>query len=119
MKIFYAVHHFPPKYNGGAEWRTHRTATAMQRKGHEVSVVCIENVAFGKLTKVEVQNDIFENLRVYRLKVHLDIRPDRLGYLYQNPSLGDTISNLLELVGADIFHLFGGYLLTINSLQAA
>ena len=58
-------------------------------------------------------------MRVYQLDIQLDGRSDRLGYFYQNTALGDTISDLLEVVKADIFHVFGGYLLTVDALKAA
>ena len=34
MNLLFAVHHFPPNYTGGAEWRTYRTAAALQARGH-------------------------------------------------------------------------------------
>jgi glycosyltransferase involved in cell wall biosynthesis len=119
MKILYAVHHFPPNYNGGAEWRAHRTATTMKKKGYSVSVICIEQISFGESKKIEVQKENFGDFPVYRLHMQLDVRPDRLGYLYQNQELGNVISELLEDTHADLFHLFGGYLLNVNALQSA
>jgi glycosyltransferase involved in cell wall biosynthesis len=119
MNILYAVHHFPPNYTGGAEWRTHRTASIMQRKGYSVYVVCIENITFGKLKRVEVKEELFGELPVFRLNMELDIRPDQIGYLYENPVLGETISELIETTRTDLFHLFGGYLLNVAALQSS
>ena len=42
MKIVIAVHHFPPRYTGGAELRAYRTASWLQDHGHEVHVICVE-----------------------------------------------------------------------------
>jgi glycosyltransferase involved in cell wall biosynthesis len=118
MNILYAVHHFPPKFSGGAELRAQRTATFMQRKGYKVNVVCVEQITFGKQKRLEVKEEIFGELPVFRLYMELDIRPDRLGFLYQNQPLGETISELLDVTRADLFHLFGGYLLNGDALQS-
>lgn len=119
LNILYAVHHFPPKFNGGAEWRTHRTASAMQKKGYRVHVVCIEEITFGKSNKVEVKDSYFGDLHVFRLFLQLAVRPDRLGYHYQNQPLGEVLSDLLEKTQTNLFHLFGGYLLNMNALRSA
>jgi len=37
VRILIAVHHFPPRYTGGAELRARRTAHYLQSKGHEVA----------------------------------------------------------------------------------
>jgi len=60
MNILYAVHHFPPKFSGGAELRAQRTATFMQRKGYKVNVVCVEQITFGKQKRLEVKEEIFQ-----------------------------------------------------------
>jgi hypothetical protein len=43
MKIILAVHGFPPNQIGGAEWRTHRTARWLKRRGHMIQVVAVDN----------------------------------------------------------------------------
>ena len=56
MKIFIAVHHYPPRFTGGAELRAHRTGRALQECGHQGQAFAIEQitdvpqkVSFGKM----------------------------------------------------------------------
>jgi glycosyltransferase involved in cell wall biosynthesis len=51
--------------------------------------------------------------------MELDVRPDQIGYLYENPPLSKTISELIDVTRTDLFHLFGGYLLNVAALQAS
>ncbi len=119
MNILYAVHHFPPNFNGGAELRAHRTASKMQRRGNSASVVCIEQISFGAQNKIEVKEELFGELSVYRTYVQLDSPPVPLGYIYQNAPIGELISEIIDRKRFDLLHLFGGYLLNADALQSA
>ena len=51
MKIVIAMHHFPPRYTGGAELRAYRTAAWLRDHGHDVYVVqdYKEEIDFGNV----------------------------------------------------------------------
>jgi glycosyltransferase involved in cell wall biosynthesis len=42
MKILFALHDFLPEHVGGTEIHTHELAQELQRRGHEVAVLCTE-----------------------------------------------------------------------------
>ena len=58
MKIVIAVHHFLPRYVGGTEWETFRLAAALQTRGHQVRVICVERVDAGPREGVAWEDDI-------------------------------------------------------------
>lgn len=120
MKIVIAVHHFPPRYSGGAELRAWRTAAALQARGHDIRVVCVEAIdhdpARGEL---EATTDTFEELTVHRLRFNLAKAPDHFQWNYANPWIGDYLRKELPTWQPDIFHLIGGYLMSAEALAAA
>jgi glycosyltransferase involved in cell wall biosynthesis len=119
MKVLVGVHHFPPKYRGGAEWRAHRTATALIRAGHQATVVCVEQVDDRRAAPLSVSEEVFEGVPVHRLFFDLAAAPDPLRWEYDNPWIGEYLRERFSVYRPDIFHLISGYLLTGSALQAA
>ena len=119
MQILIAVHHFPPRYTGGAEWRAYRTATALQARGHEVRVICVERIDMGPRDGVAWEDDTYEGVAVRRLFFNQAAVPDPFRWQYDNTWIGDHIQKLFNEAAADIFHLIGGYLISARPLQVA
>jgi glycosyltransferase involved in cell wall biosynthesis len=119
MKIVIGVHHFPPRYTGGAEWQAFRTARALLARGHEVRVVCVEHVDRGPASGVEWRDDVYEEVPVRRLSFDGRLAPDPKVFEYRNPWLGDHLRGWLAAERPDVFHLLSGYLLTGTALHAA
>jgi len=119
MKVVYAIHHFPPRYTGGAELRALRTAGEMQSRGHQVQVVCVERIDSGPQEGVKWEDDRYAGLRVRRLSFNLASAPDRFLWDYDNPWIGDHLYDLLGKIRPDLFHLIGGYLISGRALQVA
>lgn len=119
MRIVIGVHHFPPVYSGGAEWRTHRTASALIRAGHEVSVVCVEKINDQLAAPLSFVDDVFKGVPVRRLSFNLAAAPDPLTWEYNNLWLGEHLHHLFSVQKPDIFHLMSGYLMTGSSLEVA
>lgn len=119
MKIVIGVHHFPPRYTGGAEWQALRTARALQARGHDVRVVCVEHVDRGPASGVEWQDDVYEGVPVRRLSFNWRAVPDPQLFEYRNSWIGEHLQNWLAEERPDLFHLFSGYLLTGSALQTA
>lgn len=67
MKVLIGVHHFPPVC-GGAEWRAHRLASALQEAGHEASVICVERIDDAQAAPL-VRGQVFEGVAVRRLSL--------------------------------------------------
>jgi glycosyltransferase involved in cell wall biosynthesis len=119
MKILMAVHHFPPNYKGGAEWRAYRTAKALSARGHEVRVVCVERIDAGPGEQITWQDELYNDIIVRRLSFNLAAAPDPFRWEYDNPWIGDHLLKLLDEYQPDVFHVIGGYLISARPLHLA
>ena len=119
MKIVLAVHHFPPRYTGGAELRAFRTALWLQEHGHDVHVIAVEDAYAGERKGVSSVEEPYETLTVERLSFNLHLAPDAFRWAYDNPWVGDHVRSVLREREPDVFHLIGGYLLSGRALLAA
>lgn len=121
MKILLAVHHFPPRYTGGAEWEAFNTAAGLRARGHTVRVLCVEHIhrgaaPAGTLTWVD---DTYEGVPVRRLTFDLSSAPDMDRWEYDNAWVGEHVQTLFADDRPDLLHLMSGYLLTGRVLHTA
>lgn len=119
MKIIIGVHHFPPNYRGGAEWRAYRTARALLQAGHEVTVVCVERVDDASAQPLAYVDEVFSEVPVRRLSFNLAAAPDPLRWEYDNQWVGSHLREMFAASTPDIFHVMSGYLLTGSAFVAA
>ncbi len=116
MYISLAVHHFPPQYTGGAEWRAFRTARALVARGHRVQVVTIEDI---QGETFEARATEYEGVPVKRLSFNLQAAPDPFRWQWDNPWIGEFFRSEFAAQRPDVFHLFSGYLMTASPLRVA
>lgn len=118
MKVLFAIHHFPPRYTGGAEQCCYSTAVRLQARGHDVRVVCVESIdaPTGRLVWAD---DVYGGIPVQRLSFDLAKAPDRFRWEYDNPWIGDHLHASLSEQRPDILHLVSGYLLGARPLLVA
>ncbi len=119
MRILLLVHHFPPHHTGGAEWRAFRTARSLQERGHEVRVLCVEDIDRGPADGVAWQDDSFRGISVRRLSFDMQAAPDPFRWAYDNPWIGDHLRDLSRSWRPQVMHLIGGYLISGRSLLMA
>lgn len=119
VRILLAAHHFPPRYTGGAEWRTHRTARALQARGHTVRVVCVERIDSGDHPGLAWQDEEYQGVAVRRLFYNLKLAPDPFRWEYDNEWIGDHFRALVQEWRPDLVHLISGYLLSGRVLLEA
>ena len=120
MRIVIAIHHFPPKYTAGAEWQAFRLAKGLIARGHDIRVITIEDVQRGGPDGSLVWEDTtYEDVPVRRLAFDLAKVPDRDGFEYRNLWVRDHLRGWLRELQPDLFHLYGGYLMTAAALEAA
>lgn len=120
MKIIFGIHHFPPRFTGGAEWEVFRIALNLIKRDHQVQVICVENVINSKREKITWEDDNYQGIPVRRL--FLEIRNtsgefDRSEF--DNRLIGQFFREYLLEIMPDIFHQVSGYLLTGRCLQVA
>jgi len=119
MKIVIAVHHFPPRYTAGAEGEAYRISAALQARGHEVRVVCVERVDTGRASGVTWTDDVYNGIAVRRLSFDQASMPDPFRWEYDNPWIGDHLQQLLSEYRPDVFHLISGYLMSGRAVHVA
>ncbi len=119
MRILLAVHHFPPRYTGGAEWRAHRTARALLQRGHTVQVVCVERVDAQEADPVTWEDETYDDVPVRRLSFNLAASHDLFHWSFDNTWVGDHLATLMDDFKPDVLHLISGYLLTGRALLTA
>lgn len=119
MKIVLVSHHFPPKYNAGTELITARVARWLHAHGYEVEVVCVENIDQGSPDQAEAIKDCYQNITVWRLTLDLFKSPDRFTHNYDNPIIGQWLSNYLKEARPDLVHIQSGYIMSTSVVEAA
>lgn len=119
MKIIIAVHHFPPRYTGGAEGYAYRMAAALQARGHEVRVVCVERIDTGPGGSVAWEDDVYEGIMVRRLSFNMTAAPDPFRWEYDNLWIGNHLREFLSEHRPDVFNLISGYLISASALPVA
>jgi glycosyltransferase involved in cell wall biosynthesis len=119
LNILIAIHHFPPRFKGGAELRAFRTATVLQERGYQVRVICVERIDTGPAGSLTWQDECYEGIQVHRISLNLISAPDPFRWRYNNPLIKKHLLTWLPEHPPDIFHLIGGYLLSGSTLQAA
>ncbi len=119
MRIFISIHHYPPRFTGGAELRAHRTALALQKRGHTVQVIAIERIDDGPNDRVLWDDDVYEGVPIRRIRFNKAATPDRFTYSYNNPWIGEHLSLFLREFNPDVVHYIGGYLQSASAIRAA
>jgi len=122
VRIVIAVHHFPPRYRGGAEWRAYRTAAWLRDHGHDVHVICVESI--GAIDAAEGEglafvDDAYDGLPIRRLSFNMLAAPDPFRWSFDNPWIGEHVRGYLTDLKPDVCHLISGYLMSGSALQVA
>jgi glycosyltransferase involved in cell wall biosynthesis len=119
MRIVIGVHHFPPNYVGGAEWRAYRTARALLQAGHDVLVAAVERIDDPAAQPLRHVDEVFKGVPVRRFSFNLAAAPDPLRWEYNNLWVGEHFHQRFVEQRPDIFHVMSGYLLTGSPIAAA
>jgi glycosyltransferase involved in cell wall biosynthesis len=120
VRILLAVHHCPPTYVGGAEWRAHRTAKALLERGHDVRVVCVERIDRAPSgCAIGWTDDVYLGVPIRRLEFDLVHAADRSTWEYNNPWVTEHLAALMTSWRPAVFHLFSGYLIGGGAILAA
>lgn len=119
MKILLGLHHFPPKYTGGAEYRAYRTARELIDRGHDVQVVSVENIQQPATTDITYKSEIYRGVPIRRLSFDLESAPNKRIWEYDNRWIGEYFLQLMRTETPDLLHLMSGYLITASPLRVA
>ncbi|MCX7841119.1 MAG: glycosyltransferase, partial [Anaerolineae bacterium] len=108
LGILFITHRFPPRYNAGTENYTYGIASALREQGHNVHIVCGDdvNVADHRRYQIDVVDEPFEGLPVRRLRFNYQLAPDPYGYLYvENPRIEKIVTSFAQSIRPDVIHV--------------
>jgi len=119
LKVLLAVHHFPPRHIGGAEWKAHRIACRLREKGYEVQVICVESDTYGPAGQLEHTDELYDGIPVRRLFFNLPLSADPFRSSFRNLLIEQHLLSYLEDFRPDVLHLISGYLMSGSVVSAA
>ena len=121
MRILYITQKFPPKELGGADLQTYRIANGICRNGHEVYVICAEDIANKSILPGEIQeeNYPFDDIPIWRLSYNWNTMPDPYWSIYGiNQPIEEIILKHLQNIRPDIVHVTSCSMVTAAALTA-
>ncbi len=118
MKILLPVHHFPPRYTAGAELYTYRLARWLNAHGHVAQVVCFESIERGPVETLDVSEETYDGIAVWRVTHDLMRSPKRREFTYHHALLGEWFAQFLAAQRPDLAHFQAGYLIGTAPLLA-
>ncbi|MCE5307562.1 MAG: glycosyltransferase [Acidobacteriales bacterium] len=105
MRILFATRGFPPDATGGTEVYTYMLAAALQRAGHEVSVICIGRWTDGPNHFNGCTVESFQGVTTTKLHFNWMRAPDPNRYLYDNSVVERFVSQHLTELKPDVVHV--------------
>ena len=109
MNIVFITHRFFPESSGGSQVYTRNIARALGRLGHSVSILYApvwDMPQRQKPYQVTVEDAIYEDFPVRKLRFDWRSAPDPHGYIYyHNPVIHQHIVEFLSEQSADIVHI--------------
>lgn len=119
MRVLYALHQFFPRHITGTETYTYGLAKAMQRRGHEVAVLCYEHSHFEGIPSQGIRNDQYDGIPVRRFCYDPKLSPNPVYYEYYNPLIGEWARAYFSEFKPDIVHFTHCAFITSAPIEAA
>jgi glycosyltransferase involved in cell wall biosynthesis len=116
MRVLLIVHGFPPTHSAGAERRAERMAHWLSAHEHYVEVLTVEKADDPALRLEASEQDGFT---VHRLYYDVKAGDDPFRNLYDHPSVGGALRNLLAQERFDLVHIVSGYLMGGQAVHTA
>lgn len=117
MKILFITNGYPPNRWAGTETYTAGIADELQRRGHEIQVLCVGNWEEGLSNLNGSIVDFFHSVPVRRLNINWVKAPDPFESLYKNPVIANHLVNYLQEIKPDLVHVTSCETLSASILQ--
>ena len=118
MKILFLTNGYPPNRWAGTETYTAGIADELQKRGHEIQVLCAGTWEEGTSQLNGTSDDHFHSVPVRRLNINWIKAPDPSEYLYKNPVIANYLVNYLQEIKPDLVHVTSCETLSASVLQA-
>lgn len=118
MHVFFALHGFPPRQNGGTEWETSRRARHLMASGHRVTVAAIDQVDPELGRPVYLESETIDSLRIHRLSLRGGQTWDSAAE-HDDPRVYESLQALLRADRPDLVHILSGFRMTAAAIHAA
>ena len=119
MRVVYVLHQFFPRHITGTETYTCGLAKALQKKGHEVSVLCYEHSHFEGIPTQGIIDDEYRGIPVRRLCYDPKLAPNPVFYEYYNPLMGEWARAFFSEIKPHIIHFTHCAFLTSAVIDSA
>ena len=96
MKILFVTNGYPPHRWAGTETYTAGIAEELQRRNHQVQVLCVGEWEAGSSYWNGHEDAVYRGVAVRRLSLNWTKAPDPFLYLYNNPAAADYLACYLN-----------------------
>ena len=114
-----ATHRFVPPFVGGVDVYADRLGRALQRLGHEVSVLAFDSTASSHGHRITVTQDVHGGTQIWRLLFSFADRPKEAFDHSYDGELGDYARQILNTQKPALLIIMNFYLLTFAVVGAA
>ena len=119
MKIVISARRFHPPLVGGVDVYAERLIHALERLGHDISVISYDSSAKNKDKGIEIVEDEYEGNKVWRLSFDLDQRPKGTFQHAYDPEMGEFVKKILQAEKPDLLIVMNFYLATLATVEVA
>jgi glycosyltransferase involved in cell wall biosynthesis len=119
LRLLFISNFYPPNRTAGTEIRTLGYAEALQARGHDVQVICVDEWNKGNRYWNAEYDQIVNNVPVHRIHLNWMRAPDPNRFLYCNPATGKLIRQWLSEHKIDLVHVTSCLTMSASVIQAA
>lgn len=119
MRVLYVLHQFFPRHVTGTETYTLGLAKSLQKKGHEVAVLCYEHNHLQGIPHQGIIDDEYENIPVRRLCYDPKLAPNPVYYEYYNSMMGEWARAYFREFLPEVIHITHCAFVTSAVIDAA
>lgn len=105
MKILFVTNGYPPHRWAGTETYTAGIAEELQRRHHQVQVLCVGEWETGSGYWNGHEDAVYRGVPLRRLNLNWTKAPDPFLYLYNNPAVADYMARYLNEQRPELVHV--------------
>jgi glycosyltransferase involved in cell wall biosynthesis len=119
MKIAVSARRFGPPFVGGADVFAERLCRALDRAGHEVTVLAFNSAEETTNGSISVGADQYNDANIWQIKFSIDHRPQETFHYAYDREMGEVVKRILRKEKPDLFIIMNFYLATLALVEVA